>query len=300
LAAFNLNEATSISNKVVIVTGANSGIGFEIAKTISSKGAKVIIACRDESKGLATQEQISGNAEYINLDLRSFASIEHFCESVKTKHPKVDVLINNAGVMHPPFTKTNEQLELTFGVNYIGYYLLTNKIMPLLRDVRESRVVNMSSIAQYRVSNIDWDNINSERHYNKRESYDLSNLFRIMFTLALEERLRQKHYETIAVSCHPGVTLTNLSRFMPKILGNTMLTRIMNTLVFHTPYKAAMPALMAATSSNVKGGEFVGLDTTKQYRGSPKVVEPNQLAHDKSLRDTLWRKSVEITGVDLE
>jgi len=300
LAAFNLNEATSISNKVVIVTGANTGIGFEIAKSISAKGAKVIIACRDESKGLATQEQISGNAEYINLDLRSFASIESFCESVKTKHPKVDVLINNAGVMHPPFTKTNEQLELTFGVNYIGYYLLTNKIMPLLRDVRGSRVVNMSSIAQYRVNNIDWDNINYERRYNKRESYDLSNLFRIMFTLALEERLRQKHYETIAVSCHPGVTLTNLSRFMPKILGNTMLTKIMNTFVFHTPYKAAMPALMAAISSNVKGGEFVGLDTTKQYRGSPKIVEPNQLANDKSLRDTLWRKSVGITGVDLE
>ena len=172
--------------------------------------------------------------------------------------------------------------------------------MPLLRDVRGSRVVNMSSIAHYRVNSINWNNINSQIHYNKSESYNLSNLFRIMFTLELDEKLRQKRYETIAVSCHPGVTLTNLSRFMPKILGNTMLTRIMNTLVFHTPYKAAMPALMAATRSNVKGGEFVGLDTTKQYRGSPKVVEPNQLAHDKSLRDTLWRKSVEITGVDLE
>ena len=159
MAAFNLNEATSISNKVVIVTGANSGIGFEIAKTISSKGAKVIIACRDESKGLATQEQISGNAEYINLDLRSFASIEHFSESVAARYSRVDILINNAGVMWPPFTKTSEQLELTFGVNYMGYYLLTNKMMPLLKDVRGSRVVNMSSIAHYKVNNINWDNI---------------------------------------------------------------------------------------------------------------------------------------------
>jgi NAD(P)-dependent dehydrogenase (short-subunit alcohol dehydrogenase family) len=298
--AFNLNEANSISNKVVVVTGANSGIGFEIAKTIASQGAKVIIACRDESKGFATQEQISGNAEYINLDLRSFASIEHFSESVAARYPRVDILINNAGVMWPPFTKTSEQLELTFGVNYMGYYLLTNKMMPLLKDVRGSRVVNMSSIAHYKVNNINWDNINSQRYYNKYEAYDLSNLFRVMFALELEEKLRQKQYETIAVSCHPGVTLTNISRFMPKILRNSVFTRIMNTLVFHVPCKAAMPAVMAATSSTINGGEFVGLDTNKQHRGNPKVVRPNQLAHDKSLREILWCKSVEITGVDLE
>ncbi len=298
--AFNLNEANSISNKVVVVTGANSGIGFEIAKTIASQGAKVIIACRDESKGFATQEQISGNAEYINLDLRSFASIEHFSESVAARYPRVDILINNAGVMWPPFTKTSEQLELTFGVNYMGYYLLTNKMMPLLKDVRGSRVVNMSSIAHYKVNNINWDNINSQRYYNKYEAYDLSNLFRVMFALELEEKLRQKQYETIAVSCHPGVTLTNISRFMPKILRNSVFTRIMNTLVFHVPCKAAMPAVMAATSSIINGGEFVGLDTNKQHRGNPKVVRPNQLAHDKSLREILWCKSVEITGVDLE
>ncbi len=298
--AFNLNEANSINNKVVIVTGASSGIGFEIAKTIASQGAKVIIACRDESKGFATQEQISGNAEYINLDLRSFASIEHFSESVAARYSRVDILINNAGVMWPPFTKTSEQLELTFGVNYMGYYLLTNKMMPLLKDVRGSRVVNMSSIAHYKVNNINWDNINSQRYYNKYEAYDLSNLFRVMLALELEEKLRQKQYETIAVSCHPGVTLTNISRFMPRILRNSVFTRIMNTLVFHVPYKAAMPAVMAATSPTINGGEFIGLDTNKQHRGNPKVVRPNQLAYDKSLREILWCKSVEITGVDLE
>ena len=158
----------------------------------------------------------------------------------------------------------------------------------------------MSSIAQYSVNYIDWDKINSEIHYNKRKTYELSNLFRTMFTIELEEKLRLKHYETIAVSCHPGVTLTNISRFMPKILRNPILTKIMNTLVFHTPYKAAMPALMATTSSNIKGGEFVGLNTNKQYRGSPKVVLPNQLVCDKRLREILWRKSIEVTGVDLE
>jgi len=122
-----------------------------------------------------------------------------------------------------------------------------------------------------------------------------------MFTLELEEKLRQKNYETIAVSCHPGVTLTNLYRFiMPKILVNSILIKILNKILVQTPYKAAMPALMATTSANVKGGDFVGLNTKKQYRGSPKVVQANELVFDKLLREKLWCKSVEITGVDLE
>lgn len=296
---YNLREADSIAGKVVIVTGANSGIGFEIAKILSSKGAKVIIACRSEAKGIKTQNQIGGNTEYWNLDVGDFSNINQFCESLKTKHSQVDVLINNAGVMFPPFTKTHEQLELTFGVNYIGYYLLTNKLLPLLKNVKGSRVVNMSSIAHYRVKDIDWDNINSNVHYSKRETYNLSNLFRIMFTLQLEEKLRLKHYQTIAVACHPGVSLTNIHRFMPKLLGNSIFTKMMNTLVFHTPYKAAMPALMATTSSNINGGEFVGLNTKTQFRGNPKIVKPNQLVFNKCLRAMLWEKSVEITGVDL-
>ena len=293
-------EKGSLNGKVVIVTGANSGIGFELAKTFSSEGSSVIIACRDTTKGLEAQNIISGTCEYIHLNLSSFKSIERFVETIKRKYSKVDVLINNAGVMFPPFTKTNEKLELTFGVNYIGYYLLTNKLMPVLRNVKGSRVVNMSSIAHYKVKAIDWDNINSTLRYSKIESYTLSNLFRVMFTLELERKLRQKSYETIAVSCHPGVTFTNLFRFMPKVLRNPFLANIMNATIFHTPTKATMPALMAAASSNVKGGDFVGLDTKKQYKGSPLVVQPNILAFDKLLRAQLWQKSVEITGVDLE
>lgn len=295
-----IHTRDSLEGKVVIVTGANSGIGFELAKTLSGEGSLVIIACRDTTKGLKAQNIINGTCEFIHLNLSSFNSIESFVEAIKRKYSKVDVLINNAGVMFPPFTKTNEMLELTFGVNYIGYYLLTNKLMPLLRNVKGSRVVNMSSIAHYRVKAIDWNNINSTLRYSKIESYALSNLFRVMFTLELERKFRQKNYETIAVSCHPGVTFTNLFRFMPKILRNPFFTNIMNATIFHTPSKATMPALMAASNSNVKGGDFVGFDTKKQYKGNPTVVQPNILAFDKLLREQLWQKSVEITGVDFE
>jgi NAD(P)-dependent dehydrogenase (short-subunit alcohol dehydrogenase family) len=296
----NVNEVDSIKGKVIIVTGANSGVGFEIASILTCMGAKVIIACRNEIDGREVQNYIKGSSEYINLDLERFASIEKFSQVVGRKYSKVDILINNAGVMFPPFTKTHEGLELTFGVNYIGYYFLTNKIMPMLRDVKRSRVVNMSSIIHHRVKNIYWENINSQIYYSRSKTYALSNLFRIMFTLELEEKLRRKNYETIAVSCHPGVTFTNLYRYIPRVFRNTLLAKVMNRTIFQTPYKAAMPALIAVASSDVKGGDFVGLDSKNQFKGNPKIVQPNEIAFNEHLREKLWSESIKITGVDLE
>lgn len=300
MAGLNSIEVNSVRDKVVIVTGSSSGIGLEIAKILSAKKATVIIACRDEARGIEIHNQINGNSEYINLDLSSFESIDKFTRSVNNKFSKVDILINNAGVMGPPFSKTDEQLELTFGVNYIGYYLLTNKLMPMLKEVKGSRVVNMSSIAQYKVKYIDWENINSQIHYDRWEAYALSNLFRMMFTVELERKLREKAYQTIALACHPGVTMTNLVRYMPRVVRSSVITKLLNYLIFQTPYQAAMPALMAATSKIVTGGDFVGLDTKRQVRGSPTVVKPNELVFDRDLRNQLWNKSVEITGIDLD
>jgi len=294
------NAFNSVRDKVVIVTGSSSGIGLEIAKKLSSLEATVVIACRDENRGVEIHNQMNGNSEYINLDLSSFKSIDRFITSINTKFSKVDILINNAGVMGPPFSKTDEQLELTFGVNYIGYYLLTNKMMPMLKEVKGSRVVNMSSIAQYKVKHIDWDNLNSQIHYDKWEAYALSNLFRMMFTVELEKKLREKSYQTISLACHPGVTITNLTRHMPRIVRSSFIAKLLNHSIFQTPHQAAMPAVMAATSTIVTGGEFVGLDTKRQVRGSPRVVEPNELVFNHILREKLWNKSVEITGIDLE
>lgn len=296
----NPHTLNTVRDKVVIVTGSSSGIGLEIAKTLSLLKATVVIACRDEKRGIDIHNQINGNSEYINLDLSSFKSIDRFTRSINNKFSKVDILINNAGVMGPPFSHTDEQLELTFGVNYIGYYLLTTKMMPMLREVKGSRVVNMSSIAQYKVKHIDWNNLNSQIHYDKWEVYALSNLFRMMFTIELEKKLREKSYQTIALACHPGVTITNLTRYMPRIARSAVIAKLLNHSIFQTPYQAAMPALMAATSTIVTGGELVGLDTKRQIRGSPKVVEPNELVFNPVLRAKLWDKSVEITGIDLE
>ena len=290
----------SVQGKIVIVTGANSGIGLAIAKILSSKDAKVILACRNESKGLETQRLIGGDSTYVSLDLACFSSICRFAEYIKATYPKIDILINNAGVMFPPFSKTDDNLELTFGVNYMGYYFLTNKLISVMKNVEDSRVVNMSSVSHYNISQINWNNINSELYYNKIEVYKLSNLFRIMFTIELEKKLRERRYETISVACHPGVTLTNISRFMPKLFSNSILATVLNRWVFHSPADAAMPAIMATAHTGIEGGQFVGLDTKKQFKGKPKIVLANKLAYNKWLREKLWRESVKITDLDLE
>jgi len=300
LTPFNMGKISSVQGKIIIVTGANSGIGLSIAKILSSNGAKVILACRNELKGLETQYLLGGDSKYVSLDLSCFSSICRFAEYIKATYSKVDVLVNNAGVMFPPFSKTNNHLELTFGINYIGYYYLTNKLMPVMRHVKSSRVVNMSSIAQYSISQINWRNINSDFYYNKIEAYKLSNLFRVMFTLELDRKLRDKDYETISVACHPGVTLTNISRHMPKVLRSSILSTILNRWIFHSADQAAMSAIMATSHPDIEGGQFIGFDTKKQFTGKPKIVHANQLAYNKCLREKLWEESVKITGLDLE
>jgi len=299
MAVFDINQLGSIEGKVAIVTGSNSGIGFEIARILSSLGARVILACRSEVRGLNAQRLINGDSEYYHLDLASFRSIEKFSEEMKSNFTEVDLLINNAGVLFPPFGRTQDGIELTFGVNCIAYFYLSIRLVPLMESVRGSRIINMSSVSQYRVKEIDWESINSQKNYHGVRAYYLSNLFRTMYAIEMDRKLRDKNVETLSLSCHPGVSFTNLYTNLPKILNNSILSNILNHTFFQTPYKSAMPAIMAALCPKIKGGDFVGLDTKLQFRGNPKIVQPNQLALEKDLREKLWNLSVELTGEDL-
>ena len=297
---FAPDHIDSAKNKLVIVTGSNSGIGKEIAKSFVNYGAKVIIACRNEQSALRAKEYIGANSEYIYLDLSDIDTIYQFVDKVQSRYGKVDILINNAGVLRPPLTITKSGLELTFAVNYIGYYSLSLLMIPLMNTVAESRIINMSSISQYNVKNIDWDNINSDNAYNKNKIYALSNLFRIMLTVELNNRLKSKDYETISLACHPGVSITNIVRNFPKFISNPVVVKLLNKFLFQSPNKASESAIVAALNPTVNGGDFIGFDTRKQYKGSPKVVSPNQLVFDEKLRQKLWDISVEITGIELD
>jgi len=295
---WTLEQIPSLKGRTIIVTGSNSGIGFETAKVLASKGAQVILACRNHQKGIEAKKRIVGLVEYINLDLTNFNNIKKFCQAIHQKYEKVDILVNNAGVMFPPFTKTKENLELTFATNYIGYYFLSLQLLPMMKEVQGSRIVNVSSIAQYRINDINWESLNSKKLYRKQEIYALSNLFRIMFTLDLEAKLREKKLKTVAISCHPGVALTNLTRHLPKFIVNSSLTKIVFNLFFQSPYEAAKPLLMACTEKNIQGGDFIGLDTRNQFKGNPVVVDPNPLVFNEKLRKILWKKAVDMTGID--
>ena len=295
---WTLEQMPSLKGRTIIVTGSNSGIGFETAKVLASKGAQVILACRNHQKGIEAKKRIVGLVEYINLDLTNFNNIKKFCQAIHQKYEKVDILVNNAGVMFPPFTKTKENLELTFATNYIGYYFLSLQLLPMMKEVQGSRIVNVSSIAQYRINDINWESLNSKKLYRKQEIYALSNLFRIMFTLDLEAKLREKKLKTVAISCHPGVALTNLTRHLPKFIVNSSLTKIVFNLFFQSPYEAAKPLLMACTEKNIQGGDFIGLDTRNQFKGNPVVVDPNPLVFNEKLRKILWKKAVDKTGID--
>ena len=249
---------------------------------------------------MQAKEYIGANSEYIYLDLSDIDTIYQFVDKVQSRYGKVDILINNAGVLRPPLTRTKSGLELTFAVNYIGYYSLSILMIPLMNSVAESRIINMSSISQYNVKNFDWDNINSDNGYNKNKIYALTNLFRIMLTVELNNRLKSKDYETISLACHPGVSITNIVRNFPKFISNPVVVKLLNKFLFQSPDKASKSALVAALNPSVNGGDFIGFDTRKQYKGTPKVVSPNQLVFDEKLRQKLWDISVEITGIELD
>ena len=294
LEEYNLEK---LRNKVVIVTGSNCGIGFEAAKIFANHGAKVVLACRDDERGKNAEEMIGNGAKYINLDLRSFKNIDKFSDIIKSQYGSIDILLNNAGVMFPPFTKTEEGLELTFAVNYIGYFYLSLKLLNLIKNVKGSRIINVSSIAHYSAKEIDFENLNSEKNYDKASTYNMVNLLRVMFTLELEKKLREKKMETIAVACHPGVAKTNLTRHLPKFLKKGFLLNFVFSTFFMTAFEGALPLVMAATSTNINGGDFVGIDSKRQMKGDPKITQPNDLVFDDNLRIKLWDQSQKITSL---
>lgn len=167
-----------------------------------------------------------------------------------------------------------------------------------MRSVKSSRVVNVSSIANYRVRTIDWENINSESTYKGINSYSLSNLFRIMLTIELEQRLRRNKYETTAVCCHPGVILTDLFRFLPWVTKNPLFPKLINKLFLHEASQGILPIMEAITGSNLLGGKFIGFNSKRQYKGVPKVVDPNPLAYDPLLRNRLWSLCANLSKSD--
>lgn len=284
------------SGKCFIVTGANTGIGFEITRVLAQRGARVLLACRDEAKAHEAIVKIvrhtpHAELEFLPIDFADLESIKAAAGRV-AQEPRLDVLINNAGVMTPPLMRTKQGFELQFGVNHLGCFALTALLLPQLSNTAGSRVVTTSSIA-HNGAQIDWDDLNADKSYNRMQRYAASKLANALFFFELDRRLRAASSPVVSVGCHPGMASTNLGRYMGAL---QVLNPVVGVLL-NSADKGAWPALQAATGS-VKPGGYYGPIGFRGVRGVSGESPRSAAAQDTSLARQLWDQSIVMTGID--
>lgn len=302
MSSFTLGNSPVQEGRIAIVTGANIGLGYETALGLAKKRAKVILACRDLQKAEMAKNNVlrivpGAELEIIRLDLRDFSSVRAFAKIYQSKHDRLDILINNAGIMVPPFSKTKDGFESQMGVNYFGHFLLTKLLYSLLSTTQDSRVVSLSSNA-HKGGKIDFDNLNSEKSYSRIGAYAQSKLACLMFAYELQRRLDAAGIPVISVAAHPGVSITNLGRHIPKWLFYPLLPIV--SMITHSPENGALPSLYAALGQDVRGGDYFGPTGFKQMNGKPGKVSSTPASHDEEVAGRLWQMSEELTGGKFE
>jgi NAD(P)-dependent dehydrogenase (short-subunit alcohol dehydrogenase family) len=285
--------------RTAIVTGANTGIGFEIARALAAKGARVLLACRDGDKAADAIARIDGGREqggetqYLHLDLANIASVREAAETA-AKEERIDMLVNNAGVMIPPFSTATAGCELQFAVNHLGHFTFTSLLLDKLAQGDGGRVVMQSSIA-HRGADIDFDNLDGNKGYDRSEFYGQSKLANLLFADELDRRLRKAGSSVVALASHPGIAATELTRH---VKGGKLFSSVVGA-VLNTSEQGALPALQAATDPEAQGGDYYGPYGFKETRGktSGRAVKSKR-ARDEQLAARLWDKSIELTGID--
>ncbi|WP_203350089.1 SDR family NAD(P)-dependent oxidoreductase [Streptomyces sp. S-9] len=280
--------------RVAIVTGANTGLGFETARMLAERGARVVLAVRDVEKGKQAAARIHGDVGVQALDLASLDSIRSAAADLRALHPRIDLLINNAGVMYTPKRTTADGFELQFGTNHLGHFALTGLLLDRLLDVPGSRVVTVSSVGHRIRAAIHFDDLQWERSYSRVGAYGQSKLANLMFTYELQRRLA-RHGATVTVAAHPGVSNTDLLRNSPAAfrLPITWLA----PLITQNATMGALPTLRAATGPDVRGGQYYGPSGFQEVRGHPTLVRSSRDSHDRAVQQRLWTVSEELTGV---
>ena len=283
-----------LSGKTAIISGSNTGLGFETALDLYQKGAKVYVACRDEEKGrdaIERMKAISSGGELIfgHLNLASLSSIKDFAEKVIATESRLDLLVNNAGVMIPPPSMTEDGFELQFGVNFIGHFALTSHLFNLLESTTGSRVVTLSSIA-HRGAIIDFNNFRLEKPYNNWREYGQSKLADLIFALEFEKRLRNNGCNIISLAAHPGFSKTDLQKYMDK--------NMLYSLELMTAKEGAQPTLAACLRPDAKGGQYWGPDGFNEQKGKPALAKIDSVALDEKRNAMLWDWAKKITEVN--
>lgn len=289
-----------LTGKTIVVTGANSGIGFEATKLFAANGAKVIMGCRSIERATTAKDAIL--AEYPDaqlvietLDLSSFDSIEKFATSIKNSITNIDILLNNAGIMTVPYGSTKEGYELQIGVNHFGHFYLTMSLLKLITSTPESRIVNIASIA-HKYGSLKPKTFTYEKgkRYSKMKAYAQSKLSNLLFTYKLQELLGDK---VKVLAAHPGISSTNLGSHI-KIL-RFRVTKFIFGMFNQSQYMGSLPGVRAATDPNAKGAEYYGPRGFMEIKGFPVLVKSKKKSHNVELQNELWKYSTEFTGLDI-
>jgi NAD(P)-dependent dehydrogenase (short-subunit alcohol dehydrogenase family) len=286
------------TGRTVVVTGANTGLGFETAAALAGRGAHVVLAVRNIEKGKQAAASITAatpgaDVALAELDLTSLESVRAAAEQLRSDHDRIDLLINNAGVMYTPKSTTKDGFELQFGTNHLGHFALTGLLLDRLLPVAGSRVVTVSSMGHRIRAAIHFDDLQWEHRYSRVGAYGQSKLANLLFTYELQRRLAPRG-TTIAAAAHPGGSNTELMRNMPRPL---VVAADLLAPLFQDAALGALPTLRAATDPGVHGGQYFGPDGLGQVRGYPKVVASSAQSHDVELQRRLWTVSEELTGV---
>jgi len=294
-------DIPDLSGKQVIVTGANSGLGYEISKALVEKHASIVMACRNTESGENAKKRILTHhpkAKLVvkSLDLASLESIKAFSETIRLEYNRIHILINNAGVMAPPHGETKDGFELQFGTNHVGHFVLSAKLFPLLRKTEQSRIVTVSSIASHN-GEIHFEDVNFKTKYNRWKTYQQSKLANLMFSFELDKRLEPSNFKTRSYAAHPGVSDTNLFKNMKpnwfmKVLGNLLMP-----IITQPAEKGALPILYAATSPDAEPGNFYGPHGKKEHKGYPTEAFIPEAAINEVDREKLWDLTESLSGV---
>jgi NAD(P)-dependent dehydrogenase (short-subunit alcohol dehydrogenase family) len=285
---------------VAVVTGANTGLGYHAAAALAQTGAHVVLAVRNPEKGNLALARIVAAHPHANvtlqeLDLSSLASVRTAAVALRRAYPRIDLLINNAGVMWTPKQVTDDGFEMQFGTNHLGHFALTGLLLDNMLPVRGSRVVTVSSTGHRLRAAIHFDDLQWDHSYDRYAAYGQSKLANLLFTYELQRRLAGDHTNTIAVAAHPGASSTELGRSVPALMKP--LFALAGTVLFQGAAMGSLPTLRAATDPDVEGGQYYGPDGLGEQRGHPKVVSSSAQSHDEDLQHRLWEVSEELTGV---
>jgi NAD(P)-dependent dehydrogenase (short-subunit alcohol dehydrogenase family) len=294
----DMNALPDQHGRTALITGANSGIGLEAARELARAGAHVVMACRDTAKGEAAADAIrkelpTAELDVAALDLASLDSVRAFAGGLA--HERLDLLINNAGVMAPPYTKTRDGFELQFATNHLGHFALTGLLLEKLLATPGARVVTVSSTA-HKMGRIDFDDLQSERSYQRWRAYGQSKLANLLFTFELDRRLEMTDADLLSVAAHPGYSATNLQFAATPSRLERLGSAVLNRVYAQSAERGAAPTLYAATA-DIPGGSFVGPDGFQEMRGEPKLVKSTRAARDPQTAQRLWEVSEQLTGV---